>query len=93
MAVRGHQIRLTALQFAFMRALVDRLDEDADQAAAVRGFVPSIELLASLPWSTNTPDDVNLKQLVRRLRRRIEPLGLTIAGRHGLGYRLQHPDE
>lgn len=89
LVVGGKETRLTLMQFALVRILVDRMLEDADQPPVVRGFVPSIELLASLPWSTDTPDDVNLKQLVRRLRDRLSELGLSIEGRYGFGYRLQ----
>jgi hypothetical protein len=86
--VQGESIQITLIQFALMRILLDRLRADHNQPPAVRGFVPSIELLANLPWATSSPEDAHLKQVVRRLRRRISDTKIGIEGRRGFGYRL-----
>lgn len=64
---------------------------EPDTSSLVRGFVPSGQLIADLPWDALEPDENNLKQLVRRVRRMLE--GIRLAGllesRRGLGYRLR----
>jgi hypothetical protein len=82
----GH--RLTPIQFDLLELLWLRHSEDADKHEAVRGYVSSPELLCSLPWDTVHPDLAHLKQLIRRVRRRILPLGLGVQACYGLGYRL-----
>ncbi len=84
---------LTVMQFALLEALDERRHAERRAPEAIRGFIRTVELLTDLPWSTCTPSDVGLRHLVARLRRRLEPLGLAIEGRHGLGYRLvqAHP--
>jgi pSer/pThr/pTyr-binding forkhead associated (FHA) protein len=87
--VGDRDLRLTEMQFALVKTLARQRRDDAGQPPAVRGFVASSELMAGLSWATSTPDEINLRQLVRRLRVRLEPFGLTIEGRHGMGYRLR----
>ena len=80
--------RLTPIQFDLLQLLWSRHCEDADKHEAVRGYVSSPELLCSLPWDTVHPNLAHLKQLIRRVRRRILPLGLQVQACYGLGYRL-----
>lgn len=80
--------RLTEAQFELVRRLCVQYQREESKALAVRGFLPSATLIDNLPWSTRTPDEINLRHLVRRVRRRINRLGLTIEGRHGFGYRI-----
>ena len=88
--VDGTQVQLTASQFELVQLLVDRMRDDADSPAPVRGFVRTSELLASISWDTRHPSDNHLKQLVRRTRRSLEGAGVDglIESRHGFGYRL-----
>jgi hypothetical protein len=84
----GLEVRLTLLQHALLRRLVDRNVADREQPATVRGFVPWTHLSVDLPWDSVDPDAAHLKRLVSRVRRLLEGSGLTIEARHGLGYRL-----
>lgn len=89
--VAGTRVQLTLAQFELFRLLVDRMVAEPDREERVRGFIRSSELLASLSWDTPRPDDANLKQLVRRLRRTLERRAVAdiIESRHGFGYRLR----
>lgn len=80
--------RLTPVQFAFLEVLVRQMSEDEDKHESVRGFVSSGVLLCSLPWDTAHPDLSHLKQLVRRVRRRLVGTGVSVQSWCGLGYRL-----
>jgi pSer/pThr/pTyr-binding forkhead associated (FHA) protein len=86
-------LRLGSTQFALLALLAERATAEAARPEAVRGFVRSIELIASLPWDTAHPDDNHVKQMVRRVRRALERLGVaqSIESRHGFGYRLCVP--
>ena len=46
------------------------------------------ELLGSLPWDTPHPETTHLKQLVRRVRRRLLGTNVAVQSQFGLGYRL-----
>ena len=85
----GVSLTLGCLQFALFDLLTDRYTQDFEAPDAVRGFLPSVELLARLPWQSREPSDANLKQLVRWVRERTADLGVTIEGVQGLGYRLR----
>ena len=80
--------RLTELQEALFEELLRATAADTRRAPPVQGFVPTASLVACLPWGSGCPSSNHLKQLVRRCRQLMEPLGLTIEGRLGLGYRL-----
>lgn len=84
-------ISLGSTQFALLWLLAERYLAGKGQSEEVRGFVRSIELIASLPWNTANPEDNHVKQQVRRVRRALERLGLpeAIESRHGFGYRLR----
>ncbi|MEM9072443.1 MAG: FHA domain-containing protein [Myxococcota bacterium] len=86
----GRELQLGMAQFALLRALAERYREDLEKEETVRGFVPSHELLAVLPWDTPSPEGSHLKQLVRRVRRALEKIDLVdaIESRQRFGYRL-----
>lgn len=87
----GQELQLTDTQLALLRILADRMLAEPDTSSLVRGFVPSGQLIADLPWDSLEPDENNLKQLVRRVRRMLEGIRLAglIESRRGLGYRLR----
>lgn len=89
--VRGRQVRLTDTQFAMLAMMAARMAAETAIADVVRGFVPSVQLIASLPWDSQQPTDTHLKQLVRRTRRALEEAGLgdLIESRRLFGYRLR----
>jgi pSer/pThr/pTyr-binding forkhead associated (FHA) protein len=89
--VDDHCQQLSYLQFEFVRILHDRMLRDVEADDLVRGFVPSAELIASLPWDTRQGSDANLKQIVRRVRRGFVRAGIgdVIESRHGFGYRMR----
>jgi pSer/pThr/pTyr-binding forkhead associated (FHA) protein len=89
----GQSVQLGVTQYALVVLLAERYLKDGARDATVRGFVRAIDLITELPWDTAHPGDNNVKQLVRRVRRSLEKLGLeeAIESRHGFGYRLVLP--
>lgn len=89
--VLDKRLRLSDVQLELMRLLIDRMLGEPNAPMIVRGFVPSGQLIASLPWDSTAPDDTHLKQLVRRTRRALDTvrLGGIIESRRGFGYRLR----
>jgi hypothetical protein len=87
----GRRIQLSMTQYAMLVMLRDRMVEQHAISSLVRGFVPSGQLIADLPWEAVNPDENNLKQLVRRTRRALDAmqLGGLIESRRGFGYRLR----
>lgn len=87
----GERLWLTDTQLAMLRLLRDRMTEQADQPSLLRGYVPSGQLIADLPWDSTAPDENHLKQLVRRIRKALDGirLGGIIESRRGFGYRLR----
>jgi hypothetical protein len=85
---RGRACPLTPAQLALVRALWSQSLADQARPEPVRGFVSSCELIGLLSWDAPDPDFGHLKQLIRRVRRRIQMLGLTIESWQGIGYRL-----
>ncbi len=86
--VDGAEVQLSRIQYALIERLHRQLARDAGQPPEVRGYVPTLELLAELPFETPSPSEANLKQIVRQTRRRLEGSGVTLAARRGFGYRL-----
>ena len=86
---RAGQCELTMMQYALIAMLLERAREEAGKAEILPGFVSSAELMVRLPWDTQTPEDSNLKHLIRRTRDRLEAIDLKIEARRGIGYRLQ----
>lgn len=87
----GRQLQLTDTQFAMLLALARRISDETEVPAIVRGFVPSGQLIADLPWDTPNPSENHLKQLVRRVRALLDgvSLGTLLESRRGFGYRLR----
>jgi hypothetical protein len=87
----GERLQLSVTQFAMLAMLIERMREQVGVAEVVRGFVPSGQLIADLPWDASEPDESHLKQAVRRLRRALDTvrLGGLIESRRGFGYRLR----
>ncbi|HEY4244543.1 MAG TPA: FHA domain-containing protein [Kofleriaceae bacterium] len=91
LAVGGKQLQLTDTQFEMLLMLARRIASESDVAPIVRGFVPSGQLIADLPWDTPSPSENHLKQLVRRVRAVLDAvnLGTLVESRRGFGYRLR----
>jgi FHA domain len=87
----GQRLQLSLTQHAMLRLLVDRMQAQAEVPELVRGFVPSGQLIADLPWDATSPDENHLKQMIRRTRRALDTirLGSLIESRRGFGYRLR----
>lgn len=87
----GSRLQLSVTQYAMLAMLSSRMREESEVASLVRGFVPSGQLIADLPWDAVEPNENNVKQLVRRLRRSLDSirLGTLIESRRGFGYRLR----
>lgn len=87
----GERLWLTDTQLAMLRMLCDRMIAQAEQPSLLRGYVPSGQLIAELPWDSTAPDENHLKQLVRRIRKALDGirLGGIIESRRGFGYRLR----
>jgi hypothetical protein len=60
-------------------------------AEVIRGFVPTGQLIADLPWDACDPSENHLKQLVRRTRKALVLAGIgdLIESRRCFGYRLR----
>lgn len=87
----GRAVFLSPVQLELAELLVARAKAERRLPPSVRGYIRSSELLASsISWSTTKPDGHHLKQLIRRLRRKLASAGvsLSIEARPGLGYRL-----
>jgi len=87
---RGNTAQLGSTQFALITSLANRYLSESGQPSEVRGYVRSIELIHELPWDTRNPADNNVKQLVRRVRRALDKIGVenAIEARQRFGYRL-----
>lgn len=87
----GKQLQLSITQFAMLQMLARRSANEVDVPPILRGFVPSGQLIAELPWDTANPNENHLKQLVRRVRVLLDvaSLGTLIESRRGFGYRFR----
>lgn len=86
-----HRVPLTVTQFAMVHMLATRMVIEEAVSELVRGFVPTGQLIADLPWDAVDPQENHLKQLVRRIRKAFEAAGMgnLIESRRGFGYRLR----
>ena len=82
--------RLSAIQLRLVELLVQRMRDDKHLPDSARGFVRSSELVRTLAWDRSDPEEIHVKQLVRRTRRSLirSGLGNLIESRHRFGYRL-----
>jgi hypothetical protein len=88
--VGGIPVHLTLAQYELVSRLVARMVAAANEPEPGRGFISSDELAGVLSLDSQRPDDDNVRQLVRRVRRVLEKAGVgdLIESRYGLGYRL-----
>ncbi|MEZ4402635.1 MAG: FHA domain-containing protein [Kofleriaceae bacterium] len=89
--VRTRRVQLTDTQFEMLLMMARRMASEATVPEVVRGFVPTGQLIADLPWDTHAPSENHLKQLVRRVRKALEQAGIgnLIESRRGFGYRMR----
>jgi hypothetical protein len=82
-----HAIELAALEFSLLRELVERRRGGTDPE---RAFVAYQELSSSLDFKSVAADSDNVRELVRRVRRKLDAAGVTdlIESRQRVGYRL-----
>ena len=85
--IDGTPVHMTLAQYELVARLVTRRLAGSD---AADGFISSEELLSVLSLDSLRPDDDNVRQLVRRVRRVLERAGVgdLIESRYRLGYRL-----
>jgi hypothetical protein len=82
LAGEGREIALSRMEGRLLGALLARAGEDR--------FLPTGELVCELGFGPRTADGENVRELVRRLRRKLDPLGLgdLIESRRQAGYRI-----
>ncbi len=80
-------VELAALEFSLLRELIERRRGGSDPE---RSFVAYQELSASLDFKSLAADSDNVRELVRRVRRKLDAAGVTdlIDSRQRVGYRL-----
>jgi hypothetical protein len=78
---------LARLEFGLLQALIDRKRLHPDPELC---FVSSAELSATLEFQSRDADSDNVRELVRRVRRKLAAAGADglIESRQGVGYRL-----
>jgi len=86
----GGEVDFGRLEFGLLRLLALRRASAVDP---VRAFVASAELARALDFNSVAADGENVRELVRRVRRKIKGAGLAdlIESRKGAGYRLAWP--
>lgn len=85
--IGGTAIELARLEFALVRELVERRMAQGDPDLA---FVSSQELSQALDFKSREADSENVRELVRRVRRKLKAGNITdiIDSRQGVGYRI-----
>jgi pSer/pThr/pTyr-binding forkhead associated (FHA) protein len=88
--IGGIPVHLTLAQYELVSRLVARMVAAAADKSEQRGFISSDELAGVLSLDSLRPDDDNVRQLVRRVRRAMLKAGVgdVIESKYGLGYRL-----
>jgi len=83
----GSVVAFARMEFALLRVLVERRRAAADPDHA---FVPWHEIASTLSFRSVSVDSENVRELVRRVRRKLAVAGLEelIESRQGIGYRL-----
>jgi hypothetical protein len=84
-------IQLTLPQFELISMLVDRMRAEASEPPSRRGFVHAAELARALSFDSPAARDEHVRQLVRRVRRALQKVGIpdVIECKYGVGYRLR----
>jgi hypothetical protein len=82
LAGEGGEIGLSTMEGRLLRVLLDRCD-DPD-------FLPSSELVHELGFGARAADGENVRELVRRLRRKLDAFGMAalVESRRKAGYRI-----
>jgi pSer/pThr/pTyr-binding forkhead associated (FHA) protein len=80
-------LELGGLEFALLRALAERARRAADPALA---FLSTDELARTLRFRSDSADQENVRELIRRVRRKLQSVGIDglIDSRRHAGYRL-----
>src|SRR6185503_11830936 len=88
--IDGRSVHLTVAQYELVSRLIHRMLADSAEPVETRGYISSDQLIAVLSLDSLQPNEDNVRQLVRRVRRRFLDAGLgdVIESRYGLGYRL-----
>ncbi len=83
----GKELELSRLEFELLRLLVERRLKQPDSALS---YVPSQELADALGFRTQGPDTENVRELVKRVRKKLKDVGAAelIDSRRGVGYRI-----
>lgn len=78
----GARLELSSMEGRLLRLLLSRAGDD--------DFVPSAELVGALGFGSRAADSDNVRELVRRLRRKLDEAGLgeLIESRRNAGYRV-----
>jgi hypothetical protein len=80
-------VELARLEFALLQNLVETLETRGEPELA---FLSSRELAASLQFQSREADSDNVRELVRRVRKKLAAAGVDdlIESRQGVGYRI-----
>jgi len=80
-------VELARMEFALLTVLAARRRSVLDPE---RAFLPWSEIAGTLDFRSVGPDSDNVRELVRRVRRKLSTAGLRdlIDSRQGIGYRL-----
>jgi hypothetical protein len=83
-------LELARLEFALVKTLVERRRQQPDPELC---FVSSEELARALDFRSREADGENVRELVRRVRRKLRQAGVEnlIESRQGVGYRVGWP--
>jgi DNA-binding response OmpR family regulator len=83
-------LELARLEFALLKVLVERRRQQPDPELC---FVSSEELARALDFRSRDADGENVRELVRRVRRKLKQAGVDglIESRQGVGYRVSWP--
>ena len=84
---------LAPLEFQLLRALCIRAHEESSSPSAIRGCVPTKQLVSELPFQSKYANQENVRQVVMRLRGALAEVGArgVLAVAPGRGYYLACP--
>jgi hypothetical protein len=86
----SEKVRLAALEYSLLRALVERHIATANAGSGGDPFMTARELASKLAFRSHDADSDNVRELVRRVRQKLGRLDASdiIASERGSGYRL-----
>ncbi|HMG55054.1 MAG TPA: FHA domain-containing protein [Kofleriaceae bacterium] len=84
---------LAPLEFQLLRALCIRAHDEANSPSAIRGCVPTKQLVNDLPFQSKYANQENVRQVVLRLRAVLNEVGVAglLAVAPGRGYYIACP--